>query len=145
MPIRLLKPYNGQAALTTFFGSAAEETGLLNTGGADMNLEGATDYLADMRQVTGSTAAVVRTASYYRMNSGSAQTLTLGLTGFWPVGKVITVKQEGAGKTTISPGTGITVVLGNGLTTAVTNGANYIGQLIKDSATQWTAFGGFGG
>jgi hypothetical protein len=103
MPIRLLKPYNGQAALTTFFGSAAEESGLLNTGGADMRVEEATDYLFDMRLVTGATAAIVRTASYYRMNSSSAQILTLGLTGFFPVGKVITVKQEGTAKTTLTP------------------------------------------
>jgi hypothetical protein len=145
MPIRLLKPYNGQAALTTFFGSAAEESGLLNTGGADMRVEEATDYLFDMRLVTGATAAIVRTASYYRMNSSSAQILTLGLTGFFPVGKVITVKQEGTAKTTLTPGTGITIVLGNGVATLLTGGQNYLGQLIKDSATQWTAFGGFGG
>jgi hypothetical protein len=79
------------------------------------------------------------------MNSSSAQTLTLGLTGFFPVGKVITVKQEGTAKTTIVPGTGITIVLGNGVATLLTGGQNYLGQLIKDSATQWTAFGGFGG
>ena len=97
------------------------------------------------RIVTGSAATVSQNALRYLMNSASAQTLTLPLTGFFPLGTVLTVEQLGTGATTISPATGVTVNLGNGVSSLITKGQNYTGQIEKVGAAAWTAFGGFGG
>lgn len=147
MPVRLLSASQGQAANTLFWGPLADEYGLIAANMADNQIELSTDYQPYTRTVpsTVSTATVSRTALNYLMNSGSAQTLNLPLTGFFPVGTVLSITQLGTGATTVVPATGVTVNLGNGITSLITKGQSYIGQLQKVGPNSWNAFGGFGG
>lgn len=141
MPVRLIKSYNGQAAGTLYFG--ADEDQLRATGNADDQIELATDYAPLTRIVTAATANVTRTAKTYWMNSANPQTITVGQTGYLPVGAVLTFEQKGAGAFTIVAGSGVTIV--TTLTSLISKGANNIAQLVKDGPNSWTAFGGLGG
>lgn len=141
MPVRLTRAYNGQAANTLYW--AADQTTLRNIGIADDNIEAASDYSQLARTVTDAAANASRNAIIYRMNSGSAQTLTIPMSGWWPVGTVLTVEQRGAGATTIVAGSGVTI--NTKLSSLITNGANAVAQLIKDDTNTWTAVGGLGG
>jgi len=141
MPVRLKKPYNGQAAGTMYFG--ADENTLRSLDIADDYIENATDYQAWGRTVTAATANVTRSGMDYLMTSGSPQTLTLGTTGWLPLGSVITISQMGAAPTTLTAGSGVTIL--TNLASLVTKGQYSIGQIKKISANTWLAFGGFGG
>lgn len=141
MPVRLLKAYGGQAANTLYW--AADQATLRNVGIADDRIEEASDYSLLSRTVTEAAATASRNALIYRMNSGSAQALTIPMSGFWPVGTVLTIKQDGAGATTVTPASGVTI--NTKLSSLVTGGQRSVGQLIKDGANTWTAVGGFGG
>jgi hypothetical protein len=143
MPVRLTKPYGGQAVNTLYWGS--DQSSLRNVGLADDQIELASDYAPWTRIVTAAVATVSQNALKYQMNSGSAQVLNLPLTGFFPVGTVLTVEQLGTGATTVTPATGVTVSLGNGITSLITKGQNYVGQLEKVGPNSWNAFGGFSG
>jgi len=147
MPVRLLTAAQDQAANTLYWGPSADENNLLAANKADNQIELATDYQPYTRTVpsTTATATVTRTALNYLMNSGTAQTLNLPLTGFFPVGTVLSITQIGAGATTVVPATGVTVNLGNGITSLITKGQSYIGQLQKVGPNTWNAFGGFSG
>lgn len=141
MPVRLTKPYGGQAANTLYW--AADQATLRATGLADDYIELASDYADHSRTVPDATAMASRNAVIYRMNSGSAQALTIPLSGFWPIGTVLTVEQVGAGATTVSGATGVTI--NTALSSLVTKGQNSVGQLIKTGTNTWNAVGGFGG
>jgi hypothetical protein len=143
MPVRLTRPYNGQPVNTLFWGPPSEEQLLKDTGNADSQIELASDYQQVARIVTTAASSITRNALVYRMNSASPQTLTVGLTGYWPVGAVVSVIQEGAGAFTIAAGTGITI--NTALTSLVSKGQWNVAQLLKRSATEWVAFGGLGG
>lgn len=143
MPVRLLKPYAGQSAGALYWGA---DQGVLRAAGvADDQIELATDYQEQARNVTEATATVSRNATVYNMNSASAQTLNLPLTGYWPVGTVLTVIQWGAGKTTVVGATGVTIQPGNGNLTLVTGGQYFVSQFIKSMANTWIGVGGLNG
>lgn len=141
MPVRLKKPYNGQAVGTLYFG--ADESRLQALDIADDYIENATDYQQWGRSVTAATANIVRTAMDYNMNSTAPQTLTLNATGWLPLGSVITISQMGTAATTLVAGTGVTIL--TALTSLVTKGQYSIGQIKKVGPSTWLAFGGFGG
>lgn len=143
MPVRLTKPYEGQPVNTLYWASTTIENALRSTSNADDQIELASDYSPWARTVTGAAATASRSAVIYRMNSGSAQALTIPLSGFWPVGTVLTIEQNGAGATTVAGATGVTI--NTALSSLVTKGVNNVGQLIKDDVNTWTAVGGFGG
>jgi len=143
MPVRLTKPYGGQAVNTLYWES--DQGTLRNVGIADDQIQLASDYSPWTRIVTAASATVSQNALKYQMNSATAQVLNLGLTGYYPIGTILTVEQLGAGKTTVTPATGVTVSLGNGVTSLITNGQNYVGQLEKVGPNSWNAFGGFSG
>ena len=143
MPVRLLTPYNGQAVRTTFWSTREEEAQLIASGNADTQIELAIDYQQQARLITTPTGIVSRNAVDYIFTSGSAQTLTLGISGFWPMGTVVTISQLGTGAVTVAPATGVTV--NTKLSSLVTGGQYSIGQLKKVGADTWLAFGGFGG
>lgn len=138
MSVRLLQPYMGQAANTLFWG--AQQGDLVANGIADTQIERASDYGA--RIVTSATATIFRTATVYRMNSASAQTLTMPATGYWPINTVITIVQEGAGATTIAPAAGVTI--DKAAASLVTKGQWNVAQLVKIGANAWVAVGGIG-
>ena len=141
MPKRLTRPYLGQAANTLYWGP--DEATLVGAGGADDNIETATDYGSlGTRIITTATGITTRNALVYRMNSGSAQTLTLEGSGYWVPGTVITVIQEGAGATTIVGATGVTI--NTALAGLKTQGQWNVAQLIKRGADLWVAVGGLG-
>lgn len=140
MPVRLLKPYGGQAAGTLYW--AADQTTLRATGLADDYIELASDYGKGERLTTSATAIISQNATTYRMNSATAQTLTLNPTGFFPKGTVLTVVQEGAGATTVVAGPGVTI--NTALTGLVTQGVNKIAQLVKGAGETWAAVGALG-
>ncbi len=127
MGVRLLKQHEGQAANTVYWASGAVEQQLIASGTADTQVELASDYEQQGRFIT----------------SATAQTLTLGQSGYWPIGKVITVSQMGTGAVTVAPASGVTV--NTKLTSLVTGGQYSIGQLKKVATNTWLAFGGFGG
>lgn len=143
MPVRLTQPYGGQAVNTLYWGT--DETALRGVGIADDQIELASDYEPQTRIVTADTATISRSALKYKMNSSNPQILNLPILGFHPIGTVLTVEQLGSGSTTLTPAAGVTVNLGNGVTSLLTRGVGYIGQLVKESPGVWTAFGGFGG
>ena len=143
MGVRLLKQHEGQAANTVYWASGAVEQQLIASGTADTQVELASDYEQQGRFITSATANTTHNASDYIMTSATAQVLTLGQSGYWPIGKVITVSQMGAGAVTVTPATGVTV--NTKLTSLVTGGQYSIGQLKKVAANTWLAFGGFGG
>lgn len=143
MPVRLTRAYNGQAANTLYWG--ADQGTLRATGLADDQIELASDYATGERISSDAAVTVSRNAIVYNMNSASAQTLTIPMSGFWPVGTVLTVIQWGAGKTTIVGATGVTISAGNGNSTLVTGGQNYVAQLIKAMNNTWIAVGGLSG
>jgi hypothetical protein len=147
MPVRLLAAAQGQAANSLYWGPLADEYGLIAANLADNRVELSTDYQPNTRTVpsTLATATVSRTALNYLMNSGTAQTLNLPLTGFFPTGTVVSITQLGTGQTTVVPATGVTVNLGNGITSLITKGQSYTGQLLKVGPNSWNAFGGFSG
>src|ERR1044072_649753 len=99
MPVRLTKPYNGQAANTVYWGT--DEQQLRATGNADDQIELASDYEPLTRIVTADTATISRSALKYKMNSSNPQILNLPILGFHPVGTVLTVEQLGTGSTTL--------------------------------------------
>lgn len=141
MPVRLIQPYMGQAANTLWWG--AQQSDLVALGVADTYVERASDYGSGHdRQVTTATATVSVNATTYRMNSGSAQTLTLNPTGYFPKDTVLTIVQEGAGATTIVAGSGVTI--NTALSGLVTQGANKVAQLVKGAGETWTAVGSLG-
>lgn len=143
MPVRLLKPYAGQAANTLYW--QTDQATLRSVGIADDQVELASDYVKNGDRIeTGAAATVSFNATTYRMNSGSAQALTINSTGYFPKDTVLTVIQMGAGATTLTPGPGVTITPGNGLTGLVTQGANRVAQLIKGAGDTWTAIGGLG-
>jgi hypothetical protein len=135
MPVRLTKAYGGQAANTLYW--EADQSRLRNIGLADDNIEAASDYAKASRIVTSATASTSVNATTYRMNSGSAQTLTLNPSGYWPKDSVLTVVQEGLGATTVVGSSGVTI---GGSTT--TTGQNKVLQLIKGAGETWTGVGG---
>lgn len=141
MPVRLTKPYNGQAANTVYWGTDEQE--LKSTGNADDLLELASDYQGQARTVTTATATVNRNAKIYNMNSSSAQTITVPTLGFYPVGTVLTFVQLGTGAFTIAAGTGVTI--STALSSLISKGQYNIAQLIKTAPGVWVAFGGLGG
>lgn len=143
MPLRLLKPYNGQAANTLYWGPGDELPRLRSLGVGDDNYELASDYQAGERDVTTSSVNVVAPATIYNMNSSSAQTVNLGTTGWLAKGSLLTFVQLGAGAFTIVPATGVSVVTAE--TSLVSKGQNRVGQLLKIGQNNWIAFGGFGG
>lgn len=144
MPLRLLKPYNGQPAGTLYWSGVADEIGRLRSLGiGDDNYELATDYQQSERDVTTASVNVVTPAVVYNMNSATAQTVNLGTTGWLPRGSILTIIQLGAGAFTIVPATGTTVV--TSATSLVSKGQYSVAQLIKISANGWVAFGGLGG
>ena len=139
MPVRLLKPYEGQAANTLYWASGTVENALRSTGLADDFVEQASDYAKGERIVTGATANTVAAATTYRMNSGSAQTLTVRPSGYWPRGTVLTIIQAGAGAATIVGDVGVTIAsTTSGL---VTQGQNKAAQLVKGIGETWAAYG----
>jgi hypothetical protein len=135
MPVRLTKPYNGQAANTLYWGT--DQAVLRNAGLADDAIEDASDYAKASRVVTAATANSSSNATTYRMNSSSAQALTLNPSGYWPKDTVLTIVQEGAGATTVLGGTGVTIA-GNTATT----GAGKVLQLLKGAGETWVGVGG---
>jgi hypothetical protein len=141
MPVRLIKPYGGQAVNTVYFGTDDEQ--LMATGNADAQIELASDYSSATRIVTAATATMSRTVDTYWMNSASAQTLTVPMTGYLPVGSVRSVVQKGAGAFTLAPATGVT--FSTALASYISKGVNNIAQIVKDGANSWTVFGGVGG
>ncbi len=141
MPVRLTRAYGGQAANSLYWG--ADQATLRSVGIADDDIESASDYAQQARTVTEATANASRNALIYRMNSGSAQVLNIPQSGFWPVGTVLTVAQMGAGATTVTPASGVTI--NTKLSSLATGGQRSVGQLIKDGPNTWTAVGGFGG
>lgn len=143
MPVRLIQPFMDQAANTLYWGTGQRD--LLVNGIADTNLERASDYTPNGdRIVTTATATASENATTYRMNSGSAQALTIPLSGWWGKDTVLTVIQAGAGATTLTPAAGVTITPGNGLTGLVTQGVNRVAQLIKGAGETWVAIGGLG-
>lgn len=143
MPVRLIQPYMDQAANTLYWG--ADQGTLRVMGIADDYLDRASDYGQGRDRITTTAAATVSTnASTYRMNSGSAQTLTINPTGYYPKDTVLTVIQMGAGATTITAGPGVTITPGNGLTGLVTQGVNRVATLIKGAGETWLATGALG-
>lgn len=145
MPVRLLRPYGGQAVNTLFWAPFATEDMLKATSNADDRVELASDYAPQTRIATGAAVNTSFNASIYKMNSPTAQTLTVNASGYWPAGYVLTVEQLGAGATTVVGASGITVNPGQGLASLVTKGQRAVGQLIKELDGSWTAIGGFGG
>lgn len=138
MPVRLIQPYMDQAANTLYWG--ADQATIRAMGIADDRLDLASDYGQGRdRVVTTSTAVVSMNATTYRMNSASAQTLTLNPTGYLPKDTVLTVIQMGAGATTITAGPGVTIMPGYGLSGLVTQGVNYTFQLTKGAGETWVA------
>lgn len=143
MPVRLKKPYDGQAANTLYWAPFATENQLISLDIADSQIELASDYSQQGRVITTAVSNTSFNASDYIMNSGAAQTLTLGQSGFWPIGKVITISQMGVGATTVVAGVGVTI--NTKLASLITAGQYSIGQLKKVGPATWLAFGGFGG
>lgn len=145
MPVRLLKPYAGQNANTLYW--QTDQGVLRSVGIADDNLDLASDYVkggGGDRVETTAAGIVSYNATTYRMNSASAQTLTLNQTGDFPKDTVLTVIQAGAGATTITAGPGVTITPGNGLTGLVTQGANRVASLVKGAGETWLATGALG-
>lgn len=140
MPVRLLKDSYGQLANTLLWSSLATENEALALGVADTRTELASDYSgAQARIITGSTANVISTARVYRMQSGSGQTLTVPVSGFWKIADVLTIIPEGAGTVTIAPASGVTI---NGASSNLTSSAQWkIIQLINIGPNLWGAVG----
>lgn len=87
------------------------------------------------------TATSVDIDKVVKMNSASANSYTIPPDGAEPflVGNSITIKQEGAGLTTLVAGAGVTInTAAPGLNSA---GQYAIFGVIKDAANTWTAFG----
>lgn len=141
MPVRLLRPYAGQAVGTTYHGT--DETVLLATGTADSRIELATDYNVSTRTVTTSTVTASQNNLQYYMNSASAQTITIPISGYWPLGTVLTIIQIGTGAFTIVAATGVTI--NTALSSLISKGRYNVAQLEKVAPDTWIAFGGIGG
>lgn len=141
MPVRLLKPYNGQAANTTYWGN--DESAMRGSGIADDQLELASDYQQLTREVVTATVIINNRALVYNMNSASAQTATMPRTGFWLPGTVVSVVQLGTGAFTIVPSSGVTI--NTSATSLVSKGQYNIAQLLKIGPNSWVAAGGLGG
>ncbi len=140
MPVRLTAPYNGQPANTMYWG--VDQSTLRNVGLADDNIEAASDYGQWQRIVTAAAANTSSNAVTYKMNSSSAQTLTVQPSGYWAPGTVLTVEQLGTGATTITGATGVTI--NTALPGLKTQGQRNVAQLIKEIDGTWTAVGGLG-
>lgn len=140
MPVRLLKQSYGQTANTLLWSTLAQECEALSLGTADTQIELASDYAGiGARVVTAATATVAQTALVYRMQSGSAQTLNLPVSGAWKITDVLTIVPEGAGTTTIAPASGVTI---NGAGSNITTSAQWkIVQLINIGPNAWVAVG----
>ncbi len=143
MPVRLRKPYLGQAANTLFWAGSAVENDLLASGVADTMLDQASDYQELARIVIAATASTSRNARVYRMNSVSGQTLTVQQPGYLVPGDVLTVIQEGAGAVTVVGASGVTI--NTALSSLVTKGQWNVGQLVYRGSNLFVAVGGFGG
>jgi len=133
MPVRLIQPYMGQVANTLWWG--AGQADLKANGVADDYLDLASDYAPQTRIVTTTTATASVNAVNYLMNSPSAQTLTIPLSGFWPVNTTLIIEQIGAGSTTLIPATGVTLSqLG-----IATSSSTRVIRLLKTGANTWLA------
>lgn len=135
MPVRIL------ATNTLYWGD--DESVYLSLGTADTQISLASDYEPFARIVTASTVSTSDSARVYRMNSASAQTITVALSGVFKAGDVLTVVQEGAGTTTIVAATGVTI--NTALATLVSGGQWSVAQLICIGTNNWVAVGGLGG
>jgi len=143
MPVRLLRPYLSQAINTLFWGSEDAYDTLRATGGADDNIDRASDYAPLTRIVTSAAANTSRNATTYKMNSLAPQVLTLNTSGYWPTGGAITVAALGAGSVTVTPASGVTI---NGDVQPVTIAAqNSEGRLLKTGQDTWVTLDGFTG
>lgn len=141
MPVRLLRPQFGQAANTLYWASEDVYNSLRGTGNADDYIEGASDYAPLTRIVTGAAAATSRNATTYRMNAATAQVLTLNPSGYWEVGSILTILQQGAGSVTVTPASGVTI---NGSANSVVVAAqNTDARLLKTGPDTWTSLEGF--
>lgn len=91
--------------------------------------------------VTTSTANVLDDPSaYYRMNSASAQTMTIPTTTKWMPGMILTIQQIGAGVTTLAAGAGVTI--NKAASTLVSKGQWSTMQLVYDGSQTWILMGG---
>lgn len=142
MPARLVKPYDGQLANTLYWGSATSLEQLRALGIADDRVELASDYAPLSRRTTAATVTSTSTARVYHQNSASGQTLTINLLGF-PQDTVLTVIQEGAGKTTLAAATGTT--LNTAAASLLTSGQYAVAQIMVTGPGVGIAFGGLGG
>lgn len=140
MPVRLKVAHQGQAINTTYYGD--DGSALAAVGKADNFLELASDYEPQTTKITTATADTVSTATYYKMNSASAQTLTVRPSDR-RIGTVITVIQEGAGAVTIAAGSGVTINTAS--TSLIMSGQYGVAQLIKTDTNTHIAFGSLGG
>jgi hypothetical protein len=134
MPVRDLR------SNTIYWGTDQAERLALGT--ADTQIQLASDYQPFAQIVTAASASTTPDAFIYRMNSGSAQALTIAPSGYYQAGAVITVVQEGAGAVTITAGAGVTV--NTALAGLVTQGQWNVAQLIYTSANNLVAIGGLG-
>lgn len=134
MPVRLTKPYEGQAANTLWWGSTAMENTLRGAGLADDQIELASDYEPHARIVTAATANTSRNATTYRMRSSSAQTLTIAPSGYWQPGQEIRIIQEGTGATTLVAASGVALAPN---VLAATAGQYGVARLIKGWGETW--------
>ena len=109
-----------------------------STGTGQGNLSGS---LSAINNQTASYQLVSSDAnSYVRMNVGSANTVTVppDATISFVTGTVVTVRQIGAGQTTITAGSGVTITSPSTLSLRVQNSTV---QLIKVSSNTWDLIG----
>lgn len=140
MPVRLVKAYSDQAANTLYWGT--DEHVLLSAGIADTQIQLASDYSDKGRVVTTAAASTSSNATYYEMNSASAQTLTVQINANWQPQTTLTILQKGAGAFTIAAGPGVTI--NKTAATLVSKGQWNVCQLFKGFGETWTAVGGIG-
>lgn len=143
MPLRLLKPYNGQAANTLYWAPGDELPRLRSLGIGDDNYELASDYQAGERDVTTASVNVVAPATIYNMNSATAQTINLPIRRDLPKGAQLKFVQLGAGAFTIVPASGVTV--STALASLTSLGQYRVAFLEKTGPDTWVAHGGLGG
>ena len=110
-----------------------------------MVVSGVTPIVTDA--TTSKTLALTDAGAVVRMTNASANTVTIPLnaTVAFTVGQIIIVRQSGAGTTTITGATGVTL---NGVTSPTTGGAinsQYNDVMLQKVATDtWEAIGAIG-
>lgn len=137
MPVRLIRPYAGQAAGTLLWASDAIYDALRGTGSADDQVELASDYAPLTRIVSGTAVGTSRNATVYKFTGAAAATLTLGLSGYWQTGTVLTIEQLGSGAVTVVGSAGVTINTASG--SLVTSGQYSIVQITKEVDGSWTS------